>query len=133
VLDKQQRQRGGASVSGGAGSIPLSHPHFRYCYLLVQAIFKESRETLLRIGAMRFVDSLVTARPMPPARALRVTNDAYSLAFRFGVDDEHLTSPEERSSSIAPLRVLQTDARDADGKLGVFQSTPSGSTAPHTL
>jgi hypothetical protein len=92
----------------------------------LQAIFKESRETLLRIGTMRFVDSLVTERPLPPARALRVTNDAYSLAFRFGVDDEILASPEERHSSIAPLPFLQMDTRAADGKLGIFQSTPAG-------
>jgi hypothetical protein len=107
--------------------------HVFYCMLrttfhnsVIQAIFKEARETLLRIGAMRFVDSLVTERPMPPARTLHASNETHSLAFRFGTEDSVSLSPEDRASCIVPMLSLHVDSRALDGQLSVFQSTPAG-------
>jgi hypothetical protein len=93
---------------------------------VMQAIFKEARETLLRIGTMRFVDSLVTERPMPPARTLHASNETHSLAFRFGTEDSVSSSPEDRASCIVPMLSLHVDSRALDGQLSVFQSTPAG-------
>ena len=93
-------------------------------------MFKEARETLLRMGTMRFVESLVTERPNPPARPLLFSNENHSLAFRFGVGDEPSASVGGNTSSIVPLPTLQFDSRAEDGLLSFFQSTPAGT---HTL
>ncbi len=97
-------------------------------FLSAQAVFKDSREVLLKMGAMRFVESLVTARPMPPARGLQVTNDQHSFAFKFGVGDESSSSSasSKKGNSIVPLTLSAFDSRAADGQLCMFQSTPAG-------
>jgi hypothetical protein len=80
------------------------------------------------MGAMRFVESLVTARPMAPARGLQVTNDQHSFAFKFGVGDESSGSStsSKKGNSIVPLALSAFDSRAADGQLCMFQSTPAG-------
>ena len=97
-------------------------------FLSAQAVFKDSREVLLKMGAMRFVESLVTARPMAPARGLQVTNDQHSFAFKFGVGDESSGSStsSKKGNSIVPLALSAFDSRAADGQLCMFQSTPAG-------
>ena len=82
------------------------------------------------MGTMRFVESLVTERPNPPARPLLFSNENHSLAFRFGVGDEPSASVGGNTSSIVPLPTLQFDSRAEDGLLRFFQSTPAGT---HTL
>jgi hypothetical protein len=98
-----------------------------------QAVFKDSRETLIRIGTMRFVDYLVTERPTPPAADLSATNHTHSLAFRFGINDTLQSSREEISSSIFPLLSHKIDSRSTDGHLSAFQSTPAGEPENITL
>jgi hypothetical protein len=95
-------------------------------YTSFQAVFKEARETLLRMGTMRFVESLVTERPNLPARPLHFSNEKHSLAFRFGVGDDPSASVGGKTSSIVPLPTLQFDSRAEDGLLSFFQSTPAG-------
>ena len=97
-------------------------------FLSAQAVFKDSREVLLKMGAMRFVESLVTARPMAPVRGLQVTNDQHSFAFKFGVGDDSSGSStsSKKGNSIVPLALSAFDSRAADGQLCMFQSTPAG-------
>jgi len=46
-------------------------------FMAAQAVFKDARETLLKMGAMRFVDSLVTQHPSQRARLLQACNDQH--------------------------------------------------------
>jgi hypothetical protein len=94
-------------------------------------VFKEARETLLRIGTMRFVESLVTEHPNPPARPLHFSNENHSLAFRFGVGHDPSASVGSNLPSMVPLPTLQLDSRTEDGLLSFFQSTPAGALMSH--
>jgi hypothetical protein len=100
-------------------------------FALAQAIFKDTREGLLRVGTMRFADYIVTERPMPPSRPLLCSNNRYSLSFRFGIDVQSQPSDDVHSTSIISSSALLIDSRTSDGALSVFQSTPSGATATH--
>ena len=96
---------------------------------LVQAIFKDTRESLLRVGTMRFSDYIVTQRPMPPSRPLLVSNDRHSISFRFGIDVQSQPSDDVHATSIVSSSALLIDSRASNGDLSVFQSTPSGAPA----
>ncbi len=90
----------------------------------VQAVFKDTRDSLLRLGIMRFADYIVTERPMPPSTALLHSNRRHSLAFRYGVDAE--SQSDDAKSSIVSLPSLHIDSRRSTGDLSAFQTTPSG-------
>jgi hypothetical protein len=74
---------------------------------------------------MRFTDYLVTERPTPPAAALLECNRTQPLAFRYGIDLSS-RSDEPKAGSIFALPSLHIDSRDSDGRLSIYQSTPSG-------
>ena len=102
----------------------------RNVYLaLAQAIFKDTRESLLRVGTMRFSDYIVSQRPMPPSRPLLVSNNRHSLSFRYGIDVQSQPSDDVHATSIVSSSALLIDSRASHGDLSVFQSTPSGAPA----
>jgi hypothetical protein len=94
-----------------------------------QAIFKDTRESLLRVGTMRFSDYIVSQRPMPPSRPLLVSNNRHSLSFRFGIDVQSQLSDDVHATSIVSSSAPLIDSRASHGDLSVFQSTPSGDPA----
>ena len=94
-----------------------------------QAIFKDTRESLLRVGTMRFSDYIVSQRPMPPSRPLLVSNNRHSLSFRFGIDVQSQPSDDVHATSIVSSSAPLIDSRASHGDLSVFQSTPSGAPA----